>query len=78
MSRWWPLGAFAAAALVALAWVPNAYFFMLEAWGERGEPKSALFELWAAATWIGWPVAVWCLVLAGLIGTLVAAGRAQG
>lgn len=74
MSRWWPLLALGGAGILALGWVPNAYFFMLEAWGERGEPKSTLFEVWAALTWIGWPASVIALVMAAL----VSASRARG
>jgi hypothetical protein len=56
--RTWPFVALAVAALLAVAWCVSTYFFALEAWGARGEPKSSLFEVWALATWCVGPLVV--------------------
>lgn len=57
---------FASAVVVAVVWIPSTFFFVLEAWGERGVAKSWSFELWAAFTWLG-PLIVLLLLVAGFV-----------
>ncbi len=52
--------------VLLVSWAVSTFFFMLEAWGARGMPKSAAFELWAAMTWCGGPLLV--------LGVLTSAG----
>lgn len=60
--------------LLLLLWGVSTFFFMLEAWGARGMPKSFLFEAWAAFTWCIGPL----LLLGVLALGIVLAIRAPG
>ena len=64
----WPYASFLVATLLALGWVVSSAAFVLEAWGARGEPKSAAFELWAAMTWCGLPLAIVLALALGVLG----------
>jgi hypothetical protein len=61
-------------ALLLLLWGVSTFFFMLEAWGARGMPKSLPFQAWAAFTWCIGPL----LLLGVLAGGIVLAIRASG
>lgn len=64
----WPHASLLVAVVLALGWVVSTGFFTLEAWGARGEPKSAAFELWAGMTWCGLPLAIVGAAALGVIG----------
>jgi hypothetical protein len=64
----WPHASLPLALALALVWVVSTAFFTLEAWGARGEPKSAAFELWAGMTWCGLPLAIVGAAVLGTIG----------
>lgn len=64
----WPHASLLIALVLALGWVVSTWFFTLEAWGARGETKSAAFELWAMMTWCGLPLLVVLCVVIGAIG----------
>lgn len=54
-------------AAAARAWLVSSYFFVLEAWGSRGEAKPAAFELWALGTWCIGPLLVAALLITALV-----------
>lgn len=71
------LVAYATAALLTLVWGVSTWLFALEAWGARGEPKDALFEVWWMTTWCFGPLAIGLALLIGVVGSLRARAPAE-
>ena len=66
----WPLVALLSALLTSAACAGSWLLFALEAWGARGEPKSALFQAWAFASWCGLPLLAFGFTVAAIVGLL--------
>lgn len=45
--------------VVSLVYLAGAFFFVLEAWGRRGEPKPEWFGVAALLANFGWLVPLW-------------------
>ncbi|MCB9599304.1 MAG: hypothetical protein R3B99_30745 [Polyangiales bacterium] len=74
----WPLVALLSALLTSAACAGSWLLFALEAWGARGEPKSALFQAWAFASWCGLPLLALGFTVAAIVGLIRSRAREGG